>query len=711
MKKFLALLLAVVLILSCCACSKTEESKEEENKEEVIAGVFPDGVTLCGTDVSGMTAEEAKKALEDHVQKYILTLSLGDKELSFTAEDLSLACGTTDYETILKACVEDSKKRDITVDGLLTYDVAKIEAALQELSGDGAAKNARIEYDEKKKEFVLIPEEQGGGINIDAVLKAVEEAIPQLKESVKLSEETVYQPVEITADSPEAKQALEKANKMLSVNLVYSYSPKGTETTTETINGEMIAKWLTIDEDGLTVEIEPSLLQEYVSSMDEAHSVSGGTSKFKTTGGSYIDVRVPTAGQTVDTSALYNDIFECITNGVSGEREAPYAESSTGETADLGGNYVEIDLSAQHLWVYNGGTCVVSTDIVSGCVNEGHTTPGGLYTIFSKETNRYLVGPGYKSWVNFWMPFNGGIGLHDASWRWSFGGTIYQYNGSHGCINMPYDAAQATYNNISVGTYVILYGGVTSVSPITQTISGTTSYTVNEGDPGFTLDAAPAYSTTLSYSSDNPAVATVSEDGAVTIVGPGTANITVTAAAMSGYTSASMTVTITVNSKCSQGQHTWDEGKVTAEPTCTVEGVKTYTCSVCGATKTEAVPKTEHVSYVSHEEPATCGKDGVKVYSCKNCGAELKRETIPATGQHSWDAGVETKAPTCVNPGIKTYTCTVCNATRQEEIPATGVHNYVNGMCSVCGAKDPATLPPDPGDGDGTDGVEGSEQP
>lgn len=142
-----------------------------------------------------------------------------------------------------------------------------------------------------------------------------------------------------------------------------------------------------------------------------------------------------------------------------------------------------------------------------------------------------------------------------------------------------------------------------------------------------------------------------------------------------------------------------------------MEGVKTYTCSVCGATKTEAVPKTEHVSYVSHEEPATCGKDGVKVYSCKNCGAELKRETIPATGQHSWDAGVETKAPTCVNPGIKTYTCTVCNATRQEEIPATGVHNYVNGVCSVCGAKDPATLPPDPGDGDGTDGVEGSEQP
>lgn len=313
---------------------------------------------------------------------------------------------------------------------------------------------------------------------------------------------------------------MEKANKMLSVNLVYSYSPKGTETTTETINGEMIAKWLTIDEDGLTVEIEPSLLQEYVSSMDEAHSVSGGTSKFKTTA-AVISTSVCRRLVRQWTPAPFTMIFLSVSlmaSPVNARR--PTLSPAPAKPPTLVGNYVEIDLSAQHLWVYNGGTCVVSTDIVSGCVNEGHTTPGGLYTIFSKETNRYLVGPGYKSWVNFWMPFNGGIGLHDASWRWSFGGTIYQYNGSHGCINMPYDAAQATYNNISVGTYVILYGGATSVSPITQTISGTTSYTVNEGDPGFTLDAAPAYSTTLSYSSDNPAVATVSEDGAVTIGWP-----------------------------------------------------------------------------------------------------------------------------------------------------------------------------------------------
>ena len=696
MKKILSLLLAAVLLLSCCACAG-RSTPAEEKPGESLAAVFPDGMVICGTDVAGLTAEEAKAAVEEKAASYVLTLSLDGEKLEFSAEDLSLVCGTTDYEAILQACLEDSGKREITVDGLITYDASAVETALKDFAGgEKTAQNARIELSGKDQSFVLIPEEQGG-VNLDAVLSAVKEAVPKLQAEVELDAETVYQPAEITADSPEAKSALEKANQMLDVTLTYTYAPEGAEPVTETIDRELIWFWLTIDEDGLTVEIDPGRLQEYVSSMDEAHSVSSGTSKFKTTGGSYIDVRVPTAGQTVDTDALYNDIFDCVTNGVSGEREAPYVENDTDATANFGGNYVEIDLSAQHLWVYNGGTCVVSTDIVSGCVNTGHATPTGLYTIQSKETNRYLIGPGYKSWVNYWMPFNGGIGLHDADgWRWYYGGTIYQYSGSHGCINMPGSAARDTYNNVSVGTHVILYGGVSSVAPVTQSINGTGAYTVNEGDAAFGLDAAPAYSTTLTYSSDNPSVATVSSDGVVTIVGPGMANITVTAAAKSGYTSASKTVTVTVNSKCSQGNHAWNEGTVTTQPTCTVEGVKTYTCTVCGQTKTEAIPKVDHTSDSGTvTTQATCGRDGVRTYSCTSCGAVLRTESIPATGQHTWNEGTVTAQPGCEASGVKTYTCSVCGQTKTEEIPALG-HSYAGGTCTRCGAADPSAPPSDP---------------
>lgn len=712
MKRILSLLLVAALLLSCSACAGKKTHSADDHGDS-LAAVFPSGVTVCGTDVTGMTAEEAKAAVEARAASYVLTLSLDGENLEFSAEDLSLACGTTDYEAILQACLEDSTKREITVDGLITYDASAVETALKAFAGGGeTAKNAHIEMSGKDKSFVLIPEEQGG-LNLDAVLNAVKEAVPQLQTEVSLDAETVYQPAEITADSPEAKTALEKANKMLDVTLTYTYAPEGAEPVTETIDRELIWFWLTIDEDGLTVEIDPGPLQEYVSSMDEAHSVSSGTSQFKTTGGSYIDIRVPSAGQTVDTDALYNDIFDCVTNGVSGDREAPYVERDADTTANFGGNYVEVDLSSQHLWVYNGGTCVVSTDIVSGCVNTGHATPTGLYTIQSRETDRYLIGPGYKSWVNYWMPFNGGIGLHDADgWRWAYGGSIYQYNGSHGCVNMPGWAAAETYNNVSVGTHVIVYGGLSSVAPVNQSISGTGSYTVNEGDGAFTLDAAPAYSTSLSYSSDNPAVATVSADGVVTVVGPGVANITVTAAAKSGYTSATMTVTVTVNSKCSQGEHTWNDGTVTTAPTCTVEGVKTFTCTICGQTRTEAVPKIDHASDSGTvTKPATCGAPGVKTYSCTSCGAVLRTEEIPATGQHTYDGGKVTKEATCTEAGQKTYTCTVCGHTKTEEIPALG-HSFEGGVCKRCGAVDPnaAEPPADPKPDDSDGGAEGTSE-
>ena len=88
----------------------------------------------------------------------------------------------------------------------------------------------------------------------------------------------------------------------------------------------------------------------------------------------------------------------------------------------------------------------------------------GIYSIAYKQTDRILRGAKkadgtyeYESHVDYWMPFNGGIGLHDADWRGSFGGSIYKTNGSHGCINLPVDKAPALYELIEKGTPVICH--------------------------------------------------------------------------------------------------------------------------------------------------------------------------------------------------------------------------------------------------------------
>ena len=130
----------------------------------------------------------------------------------------------------------------------------------------------------------------------------------------------------------------------------------------------------------------------------------------------------------------------------------------------MGATYVEIDLTNQHVYMTKDGAVVWDAPCVTGNVSKNYTTPPGIYSLTYKEEDRILRGPKkadgsyeYESHVDFWMPFNGGIGLHDANWRGSFGGTIYQTSGSHGCVNLPPDRAKILYGLVEKGMPVICY--------------------------------------------------------------------------------------------------------------------------------------------------------------------------------------------------------------------------------------------------------------
>jgi lipoprotein-anchoring transpeptidase ErfK/SrfK len=119
---------------------------------------------------------------------------------------------------------------------------------------------------------------------------------------------------------------------------------------------------------------------------------------------------------------------------------------------------VEICISKQEMWCYEDGNLIVDTPVVTGNPNKGNATPsGGVWAVDNKQRNATLVGEGYSAPVDYWIPFNGNVGIHDLQTRAYFGGTIYLTNGSHGCVNTPYDAVQLIYNTISVGTPVIVY--------------------------------------------------------------------------------------------------------------------------------------------------------------------------------------------------------------------------------------------------------------
>ena len=158
-------------------------------------------------------------------------------------------------------------------------------------------------------------------------------------------------------------------------------------------------------------------------------------------------------------------------------------------------------------------------------------------------------------------------------------------------------------------------------------------------------------------------------------------------------------------------KHDWDEGKVTTEPTCTKDGIKTYTCKDCKKTKTEKIKSLGH-NYSTEwtiDKEATCQEEGSKSHHCTRCDDKKDVTVIPKLN-HNWDSGVETTKATCTKDGVKTYTCKNCATTKTETIKALG-HNYSNDWtidkaatctqegskshhCSRCGAKKDVTVVP-----------------
>lgn len=570
----LALALALVCALALCGCGKKTLTE------------FRDGSAIDGVDVSGMTASEAADAVRAAGENYSLSVTLDGRTFLLAAAQLGLTYNEqTDYDALLAQQAKDSSALALNVDSLFTTagdtdvqsalvaaytsaavlgDAASSSSAASSASSDASASSAsaaevaadtaeadptaaHIVYDANAGKFVGEDGQSGEKTDYSQAVSQITAAAAKLTASVTVSSQQVHSDGEKAAGSAAVTAAAAAANKYLAINLTYSFTPAGGKTSYETVSPATIASWLLVQADGLTVTLDTESMSSYCSDLASQHSSSSSTSQFKTTGGDIINVKVASAGQTVDADALYDDLYSCISGQVSGTREAPYSTNTeTSSTVTFGGNYVEIDLTNQKVYCYKNYELVISTSCVSGSVSSGHATPTGVFTIKSKETSRYLIGPDYKSWVNYFMPFNGGIGLHDATWRSSFGGTYYLYNGSHGCINLPYSAAKTIFANVSVGTHVIVYGGASSVASKSQSWSGSDSYTVSVGSAPFQLGLTPSGSPAITYTSSDTGVCTVSDTGVVTPVGAGTCTITVKAAATAEYVASTKKATVTV---------------------------------------------------------------------------------------------------------------------------------------------------------------------
>ena len=660
MKKAWILMLALLVSVCLLACGQPDSPAVQTN-------TFPEGTSVLGMDMTGLTKEEACAKLEAAAAAFQLELTVDGITVPVTAQEIDLRCSHEDLMVGLDAL---SQNTPADLSQVLSFNEGKLRALMSQHFNKDVTE-ASICFDETEGKYVVLPHADGQKSNPNALVAAVKDAIVTLTPTQTLTGVSEVLHPQRTADAQEVQEALDLANRMIGTRLAYTFG-----NATHEIAEEDIRSFVTVAADGLTPVVNDSALDTYVTTLSETYSTEGTTGAFRTTGGGTIGYTVPYNGKYVDMDALKQDIVTCMEEGISETREAPYI---SGGSRDLpyGGTYIEVNLSSQHLWFYKNGELLVSTSLVSGKVVSDYCTPTGIYSIYAKDANTYLVGEDYRSYVNYWMPFHGGYGLHDATWRGSFGGDIYLYSGSHGCVNLPLGAAGTIYNNAPVGTKVILYGGVRSVPPLGQSFTGTTSYDVADDVGTIKLNIKPKYSDPkMTYQSGNTKVATVSDSGVVTIKSVGTAKITVSVPKHEGYEAKSTTITINVHSACEEGRHTMGKPVTVKKPTCQ-PGLEKTTCTKCdhvAEKELKAVDPHTYGDWVTVKEP-TCKDTGTKEQTCTKCKTAKKTEPIPVTDQHTEGSWVTTKEPTCVEEGSRQIKCTVCGKVlRTEAIAPTGTH-------------------------------------
>lgn len=423
---------------------------------------FVSGTVINQVDVSGMTVDELRERIQGYTLRVEERCTDGTMlEEEILGAEIGLSYSSTEpFEEILRGQNQYlwflKQDRDFETKKLITYQEDALEARLDGLKGfqKGFAmkpENAYIAGTAEGKGFEIVKENEGNQLNRAKTLEAVKAVVAELEERVNLEEAGCYERPEITLENERLQAAFEKLERLANIRIAYLFGKEE-----EVLDGGVIYDWVEVD--GFRVTLDEEKISEYVSSLRKKYDTIFKKRTFQTSYGVEIVIDKGDYGWWMDTGQEAKELQEMIERGESGERVPVYHQTAAAYgMPDYGNTYVEINLTAQHLFLYIDGEMVLESDFVSGNSSRGYDTPAGIYGLTYKQRDATLVGETYRTPVNFWMPFNNNVGMHDATWRDSFGGNIYKTSGSHGCINLPYAAAKEIYGYVEKGTPVICY--------------------------------------------------------------------------------------------------------------------------------------------------------------------------------------------------------------------------------------------------------------
>lgn len=428
----------------------------------------PKNTTVNGVDCSGLSIDEAKMKLTDEWNSR-------DFVIKNEGNEIGKISGIT-YEYDIDKALEKvtnigtiktvwryirGKKHSYNFDMKIKETPKELTRAIGKfkfLDVKYKTKTRNAYVDLSNHDFKIVREVYGDNIDKTRFIDKVKEEIGKGDFELDYKAADYYELPTLKEGDKEIADRKKWCEKHLSQKITYKFRDGEVTLSPKQLNDVLSFD----DSDKKTVKEKP--LKKLVLKLAENHNTAYSTRTFKTHTGGKISVSGGDYGWILNQKEEVKRLKKILADGKDVTLDPKYAQKPyyTGDGSDIGNSYAEVDLGAQHLYFYKNGKLIIDCSVVSGKITDGHGTPGGVYKLDYKQRNTVLRGfnadgTKYESPVSYWMPFNGGIGLHDAPWRNAFGGSIYYSNGSHGCVNMPVGAAATVFGQIEEGYPIVVY--------------------------------------------------------------------------------------------------------------------------------------------------------------------------------------------------------------------------------------------------------------
>ena len=465
--KIVVMLIVMILVMSCC----------------VYAGIsyyysyhFFFGTTINGIDSSNKTAYEVEQEIAGKKDNYTIQVRarMQDPQI-ITGKDIA-------YKYVSSGAVLQLLKtqkswewicslfetKNYMVQEETFFSREKLEEQVNSLNcakkeNQIAPENAYVSF--VNSEFTIVPETEGNELNTKEAYQVICRAIDNDAAEVDLeSDPKAYKKADVTKESSELQNMVNTYKNLTKANITYTFGDE-----TVTLDGNTIKNWLQFDEKGQLLQNDETFRQyvvDYVAQLAADHDTVGTERQFQTTSGRTVYVYGSAYGWKIDQDKEVAQLMQEIQSGTQTTREPVYSMRANAHGInDLGDTYIEVDLTEQYMWYYQNGNIIFQSEIVSGLPGDpDRKTPPGIFTLNSKSSPSVLRGEmtangtySYEQPVTYWMPFNGGIGFHDADWQPYFGGDRYLTGGSHGCINLPPENAGQLYSLIQYDVPIICF--------------------------------------------------------------------------------------------------------------------------------------------------------------------------------------------------------------------------------------------------------------